>query len=132
MRDLLVVGGGPAGLATALHAARRGLDVEVWEPRPGAVDKACGEGLMPGAVAALRELGVDPAGHPLHGIRYVAGEQQAEAPFRAGHGRGVRRTTLHAALRESVRMAGVPVVERSAREVTQDESGVLVDGTRAA
>ena len=30
--DLLVVGGGPAGLATALHAARAGLTVRVWEP----------------------------------------------------------------------------------------------------
>jgi flavin-dependent dehydrogenase len=67
--DLLIVGGGPAGLATALHAARVGLDVTVWEQRPGVVDKACGEGLMPGAVAALQDLGVRPPGEPLNGIR---------------------------------------------------------------
>ena len=36
--DLLVVGGGPVGLATALYAARQGLTVQVLEPRPGRVD----------------------------------------------------------------------------------------------
>ena len=132
MRDLIVVGGGPAGLATALHAACRGLDVEVWEPRPGAVDKACGEGLMPGAVAALAALGVEPDGHPIEGIRYAAGERQATARFRAGPGLGVRRTTLHAALRAAVDAAGVPVVERAARDVRPDERGVSVDGERTA
>jgi flavin-dependent dehydrogenase len=129
--DLLVVGGGPAGLATALHAARAGLDVRVWEQRAGTVDKACGEGLMPGAVAALAALGVVPAGHPLLGIRYVSGGVQARADFRAGAGLGVRRTTLHAALAAAVADAGVEVEERPARDVRQDDDGVVADGVRA-
>ncbi|MFI5821868.1 FAD-dependent oxidoreductase [Streptomyces rishiriensis] len=129
--DLLIVGAGPAGLATALHAARAGLDVAVWEQRAGVVDKACGEGLMPGAVAALAALGVRPPGRDLHGIRYVAGARHVDAGFRAGPGRGVRRTTLHAALREAVAAAGVRVERRTARRVEQDEDGVRVDGTRA-
>ncbi|MFV2118672.1 FAD-dependent oxidoreductase, partial [Streptomyces sp. Act-28] len=74
--DLLVVGGGPAGLATALHAVRAGLDVTVWERHAGTVDKACGEGLMPGAVTALAALGVHPRGYDLRGIRYVAGSRR--------------------------------------------------------
>ena len=50
MIDVLVVGGGPAGLATAIRCAQVGLSVTVAEPRTGPIDKACGEGLMPAAL----------------------------------------------------------------------------------
>ena len=129
--DLLVVGGGPAGLATALHAARAGLDVEVWEQRPGVVDKACGEGLMPGAVAALDDLGVRTVGQDLTGIRYLDDRRCVAAPFRAGPGRGVRRTVLHTALLDAVAAAGVPVRHRSAERLVQKAGTVDVDGTTA-
>ncbi len=131
MIDLLVVGGGPAGLATALHAHRAGLSVQVWEPRAGTVDKACGEGLMPGAVAALADLGVHPRGHPLLGIHYLGSGRGARADFRGGAGRGVRRTTLHDALRAAVDAAGIAVEERRATDLRQDDDVVTVDGVRA-
>ena len=50
MIDLLVAGGGPAGLATALYGAAAGLQVAVVERRIGVLDKACGEGMMPHTV----------------------------------------------------------------------------------
>jgi flavin-dependent dehydrogenase len=137
MLDLLIVGGGPAGLATAIHAARAGLDVAVAEPRPTPVDKACGEGLMPGAVRALAELGIAPPGQPLRGIRYVDAvddvRTRAEARFRHGPGLGVRRTDLHAALARRAAELGVPVhpVKVDARTVRQDARSVSAAGLTA-
>jgi flavin-dependent dehydrogenase len=128
MRDLVVAGGGPVGLATALFAARAGLDVVVREPRRGTIDKACGEGLMPSAVATLQDLGVRLEGHPLLGIRYVDGQHVAQAAFRDGPGRGVARTALHAALLEAVADAGVEVEHRAVQDVEVHDGHVRVDG----
>jgi flavin-dependent dehydrogenase len=116
--DLVVVGGGPVGLATALFATGCGLDVVVLEPRLGQVDKACGEGLMPVGAAALADLDVHPAGRPFLGIRYLGGGRSADAPFPGRPGLGVRRTTLHAALRTRVEQAGIEVLPLAAAAPT--------------
>ena len=128
MRDLLVAGGGPIGLAAALHAARAGLDVVVVEPREGPVDKACGEGLMPGAVAELTALGVRLDGRPIEGIRYLDGDHAAEARFTHGPGRGVRWTTLHDALSEAASAAGIAVEQRAVETVEDRGDHLVVDG----
>jgi flavin-dependent dehydrogenase len=129
--DLVVAGGGPIGLATAMYAARAGLEVVVREPRPTPVDKACGEGLMPGAVADLAKLGVDPDGHRLSGIAYVQDGHRVEAAFRHGDGRGVRRTTLHRAISDAVAAAEVKVEQRTVASVENRDDHVLVDGEPA-
>jgi flavin-dependent dehydrogenase len=129
--DLLVAGGGPVGLAVAVRARLAGLDVTVVEPRPGPVDKACGEGLMPSAVAALRALGIEPAGRPFTGIAYVRDGLRVEARFRRGPGLGVRRTVLHAVLAARAAALGVTTVRDRVESVVQDGSGVEAAGLRA-
>lgn len=134
MIDLLVAGGGPAGLVTAAHAARAGLEVVVVEHRRGPIDKACGEGLMPHSLAHLDRLGVGFEGRPyrnFYGIRYLDGRRTAEARFANGPGRGVRRTVLHDALSKAVADAGVQVVHGEVGEVTQDATSVSAAGLRA-
>lgn len=129
MTDLVVAGGGPAGLVSALYAVRAGLSVTVLDRRCGPIDKACGEGLMPGAVRALHELGVDPCGHPISGITYLEGTtgRSAEAPFRHGPGMGVRRTTLQLALAQAAEVAGVHLARATAGNVSQSGTGVRVE-----
>jgi flavin-dependent dehydrogenase len=129
--DLLIVGGGPAGLATALHARRHGLSVIVAEPREGPIDKACGEGLMPGGLAELASLGVDPFGMPFRGIAYVSEHHRAEGRFRTGPGRGVRRTTLHAALAARAKEQDTEWIRTRVTSVQQDAHGVTAAGVRA-
>ncbi|WP_182111280.1 NAD(P)/FAD-dependent oxidoreductase [Actinotalea sp. JY-7876] len=129
--DVLVVGGGPVGLAAAIEARLAGYDVVVLEPREGDIDKACGEGLMPGTLRALTRLGVDPGGHVIAGISYRAPARHVDHRFRSGPGRGVRRTTLHAALRERAAGLGIDVRHARVTALEQDEDAVRAAGVTA-
>lgn len=126
--DVLVAGAGPVGLACAIEAALRGRSVAVLEPRSGPVDKACGEGLMPGAVAALARLGVAPPGQPLRGIAYLDQGHSARHAFRSGPGLGVRRTDLQSALARRAAELGVELLPTRVTEVRQDAGRVAADG----
>jgi flavin-dependent dehydrogenase len=129
--DVLVAGGGPVGLATAIGCALAGLSVTVAEPRALPVDKACGEGVMPAALRRLAALGVDPDGYPLHGIRYLDERYRADALFRHGDGRGVRRTVLHAALAARAAALGVPVRPARVTSFRQHPGHVTAAGVEA-
>jgi flavin-dependent dehydrogenase len=119
--DVAVVGGGPAGLAAAIAAARRGLRAIVLERRDWPQDKACGEGLMPAGVRALERLGVraliDPQMcAPFAGVRYVQEDgsfAQARFPTAGGDGLGVRRPALSVALLQRARELGVALRARA-------------------
>jgi menaquinone-9 beta-reductase len=96
--DVFVVGGGPAGLAAAIAASQKGFRVMLADGMRPPIDKACGEGLMPDSIEALRRLGVSirkKEGMPFRGIRFVDGNIRAEGDFPEGPGLGMRRTALH-------------------------------------
>jgi flavin-dependent dehydrogenase len=116
VRDLLIVGGGPAGLAIAISAAAHGVDVLLLERSALPTDKACGEGLLPAGVRALEALGaragLDPSAcAPLRSIRWIDGALVAEARLPGSGGLGIRRTALSAALLARARAAGAEVRE---------------------
>ena len=129
--DVLVVGGGPVGLAAAIEARLRGLTTTIVEPRQSAIDKACGEGLMPGALPALARLGVDPPGFDLRGVSYRSAGRRVDHLFASGAGRGVRRTALHDALADRARSLGVVMVRGKVDALQQDSQSVTAAGIRA-
>src|SRR5215831_10077421 len=118
--DVAIAGGGPAGLAMAIHAARRGLSTVVLERRATPVDKACGEGVMPAGVTELDGLGVLPLISPtdravFRGIRYVEEDgTAAEGRLPHGGGLGIRRTALNLALACKARSEGAVLRDHSA------------------
>ena len=125
--DVVVVGAGPAGAATAILLAEHGLHVIVLDrgslPRP----KICGEYLSPEAARVLDRLGVlkavDVAGAAaIHGMRITAPDGTAITghyrdvgawrPYRQ-HAMGVARETLDGALVERVRALPVDLREHA-------------------
>lgn len=114
--DVLIIGGGVAGLGAALFLSRRGVCVTVAEQQVGSIDKVCGEGIIPFGVDLLAELGLEDevaqAGYPFRGIRYACGKRRAEGLFDEGQrGIGISRATLDALLRQRAINQGVTLLE---------------------
>jgi flavin-dependent dehydrogenase len=143
--DVVVVGAGPAGAATAILLAEHGLHVIVLDrgslPRP----KICGEYLSPEAARVLDRLGVlkavDVAGAAaIHGMRITAPDGTAITghyrdvgawrPYRQ-HAMGVARETLDGAMVERVRALPVDLREHARVVDLIVEQGV-VTGVRFA
>jgi hypothetical protein len=68
------------------------------------------------------------AGKPFHGITYLDGRHRVTGRFRAGAGRGVRRTALHAGLLEAATAAGVRIEHGDVGPVSQDATSVHCSG----
>jgi flavin-dependent dehydrogenase len=126
---VVVVGGGPVGLFAGTLASQRGHDVVVLERRDGDGDKACGEGLMPSAVAALKGVGARPRGAAFRGIRYVdaTGRHQVRTDLPGGAGLGVRRTELVRSLRACAEDAEVELVRAEVEEVRAGPDRAVVE-----
>jgi geranylgeranyl reductase family protein len=82
--DVIVVGAGPAGSATAFHLAQAGLDVLLLEKTVFPREKVCGDGLTPRATRQLIKLGVDldaPGWVRNKGLRIIGGGVRLEMPW---------------------------------------------------
>ena len=89
--DVTIVGGGPAGAALAVALGRQGVRVELYEKARHPRLKACGEGLLPHGVSALRDLVGLPNAPTVRGLRFRAGDESVDADFPTDHGLVVRR-----------------------------------------
>ncbi len=145
--DAVVVGAGPSGATTALLLARLGHDVVLVDRARFPRDKACGEGLMPPGVDALRRMGLyervlATGARPLRRVSY----QQAGHPPRVSvpfplppgggpeHGLGVRRTSFDAVLVEAVRAEPRASVREGERVsgLLRDASATVIGVTTTA
>lgn len=125
--DVFVIGGGPAGLAAAIAARQRGFRAMVADGAQPPLDKACGEALMPDAVAALKKLGVDLPSDScsLRGVRFLSSGLSAEAAFPPNCvGLSVRRTVLHRIMVERAAELGIDLLWQSAI------TGISVEGVQ--
>jgi geranylgeranyl reductase family protein len=74
--DVIVVGAGPGGSATAFHLARHGVNVLMLEKSEFPREKVCGDGLTPRAVKQLIAMGVNTEGDGWarnKGLRVIGG-----------------------------------------------------------
>lgn len=129
--EALVVGGGPAGAAVAIHLARSGRSVELIEQSAAAHHKVCGEFLSREAVAYLAALGVDLhalGARPIHGVRLSARRNIAacDLPFPAF---SLTRRTLDEALLALAAQAGVKVVRGRRVDALTESGGTQTDSS---
>ncbi|VEI13697.1 NAD(P)/FAD-dependent oxidoreductase [Trueperella bialowiezensis] len=132
--DVVVVGGGPAGAATAHYLAQNGVDVLVLEKATFPRDKVCGDGLTPRAVGELIRMGISVDGWVRnYGIRARGAGHEIEVPWpelasQPNWGSACPRTDFDeilirravesgARLREGVTVTGPVVHEKSGRVV---------------
>ncbi|HKV24446.1 MAG TPA: FAD-dependent monooxygenase [Candidatus Acidoferrum sp.] len=111
--DVLIVGGGPAGLAAAIAASQKGFRVVVADGAGPAINKVCGEGLMPEAALALAALGVklrEEECHAIRGVQFADAGAAFRADYGYANGLGVARTKLHERMIERAEECGVSLL----------------------
>jgi geranylgeranyl reductase family protein len=134
--DVIVVGAGPAGSATAAYLARAGVDVLVLEKATFPREKVCGDGLTPRAVKALVGMGVpmdERDGWVRNkGLRIIGGGVRLELPWpelSSYPGYGLVRTRLDfdEVLARTAQKAGARLLEGvTVTGPVLDDSGRIV------
>ncbi|WP_407716927.1 FAD-dependent monooxygenase [Janibacter hoylei] len=134
--DVIVVGAGPGGSATAAWLAKAGKDVVLLEKSRFPRDKICGDGLTPRAVRQLINLGV-----PLsetdgwarnQGLRIIGGGMRLQLDWPdvtsfPGYGMVRARADLDEVLARHAAACGAELLEgRNVSEAVRDESGRIV------
>ena len=115
MYDVVIVGAGVAGSATAIHLARRGRSVLLIDRSSFPRRKPCGEALFPQGRAELADLDLAALltgeSADLRAVRFTLGKRSAEATIgRQGYGAiGVSRLKLDSLLIDSAVRATVEV-----------------------
>lgn len=116
--DVLIVGAGPAGCASAIYLAQQGRDVILLDKAHFPRAKACGEGVMPTGIPILEELGVlsdvEKLGKRFHGLQFTGlGGDQATGVFpHSRYGIAIPREKLDLILLERARsFSNVRVLE---------------------
>jgi menaquinone-9 beta-reductase len=130
--DVFIVGGGPAGLAAAIAARQKGMNVTVADGAAPPIDKTCGEGMMPETLASLHSLGVRLErgdGFRFDGVCFVQEGVRAFARFPGGQGLGLARPVLHQKLIARANQSGVRLLWKT--PITgMDSEGVSAGGKR--
>ena len=117
--DIIIIGGGPAGAATAIQAARGGASVAIFEKSSLGRDKVCGDGLTPRAIGALQDLEIDIKGvHKITGLRMIAGKTRRELEWPSGgtfpsYGAVWTRKELDSHLLETASQSGAKIFYNS-------------------
>jgi len=121
LRDVVVVGAGPAGAAMGIFLHQRGHDVVVLDEATFPRDKVCGEGISPEAWRLLDALGAAASvralrPRPLRGMTLVAPDGTSfTGTYAAARepGFALRREAFDAALLDRVRASGIELREKT-------------------
>ncbi|NYG58856.1 geranylgeranyl reductase family protein [Nocardioides daedukensis] len=119
--QVIVVGAGPAGAATAYHLASAGVDVLLLEKTAFPRDKVCGDGLTPRAVKQLLAMGFDldePGWQKNKGLRIIGAGHRIELPWPdlttyPPYGMARARMDLDELLARHAQKAGARLMERT-------------------